>query len=288
MNNCKNLSAINYSNPCENCGKNCVSNIDIPDYHEGTVIDKTAFSALLFFVVEGRVEVSCGSASKRTVEKNFFFLIPSETRYSIRFPETGKVVFFCPGEELIVEYLFKNLCEFYKTKRLQCENSDIYTLEIEQHVGYSLTDFMRVKDSGLSCMEYVKCKSEELMILLLNYYSGEDLACLFHPVFKGNVAFKTIILRNKNRLFTVEEFVSATHLNRDIFRLRFKEIFGMTPTKWIQRERAYSIFRELTDINKPIDYIIENYGFSNYPCFVRFCNKHFKKTPALIRKEQIK
>jgi AraC-like DNA-binding protein len=172
-------------------------------------------------------------------------------------------------------------------KRLQFENSEVYTLEIEQHIGHSLTDFMRVKDSGLSCIEYVRCKSEELLILLMNYYSSEDLACLFHPVFEGNVVFKSIILRNKNRLFTVEEFASATHLNRDTFRLRFKEIFGMTPTKWIQQERASSVFRELTNTEKPIDYIIEDYGFSNFPNFVRFCNTHFKKTPALIRKEQI-
>jgi AraC-like DNA-binding protein len=286
MGRSKKFPDIGYpSSYVDNYRKN-VSNIDIFCWEKETVIDQKASITSLFFIMEGRVEVCSGFVSRRKIKKGFFFLIPPEAQYSIRLPKDGKMIVFRLEEDVLLKYISKDAYEIYKKKDFKHEVCDVLTIHTDLNVNNLLKDYMSAIDRGLYSGDYSLCKTEELLILLKNGYSEELLAWLFQPVFKGRIIFKSIILQNRNKLFTVEEFAAVTHLNRNTFRLRFKEIFGMTPVEWIQRERATSIFRELTETEKPILSVMTDYGFSNFPNFVRFCRMHLKSPPGLVRKEQ--
>jgi len=137
---------------------------------------------------------------------------------------------------------------------------------------------------GLRWLNYQKTIIQELQILISAYYCDEELARLFHPVFKGDIIFKSIVLQNKNKLFTVEEFANAVHLNRNSFRNRFSEIFGINPSEWIISNRAEQVLNELKK-DKSIMNIVHDCGFSSYPNFVRFCRNFLHNTPASLRKQ---
>ena len=283
MVNFKNSSNSHVSRSCEKCRKNSISNMDILSFSKGTILDKKVSTTSIFFIMDGLVEVSCGLISELIVEKNFFFVIPPETKYSIRFLENGKMVRCRPGEELLVEYISKTSYELYKTKCCQYESRDIFFLEIERHIDRLLTDFVEVRSKNFSCERYIRCKCEELLILMINYYPPEELTWLFHPVFEKKVVFRSIVILNRNRLFSVDEFAAATHMNRESFRQYFKGIFGETPAKWIQRERADAIYKDLAETDKSLHDIIRDYGFSSFPNFDRFVHMYLKKTPMAIR-----
>jgi AraC-like DNA-binding protein len=98
------------------------------------------------------------------------------------------------------------------------------------------------------------------------------------------VDFHEVIIKNKGKFFSVEEYAAATNLDRNTFRQKFKDIYGLNPTEWIKQERVKRVFQDLMEGNKPIADIITEYKFSNFPNFIRFCNTHYKNTPGNIRK----
>ena len=286
MDKLKNPSGTRIPRYCENCRKNTISKIDILGFSRGTVLDKKVSTTSLFFVVEGKVKVTYDLISDLIIEKDFFFLIPPDARYFIRFLENSKIVLFQPGEEMLVEYISKMAYDLDKTESGQYENKDVFFLGIEKHINRLLVDFMEVKSKNFSCDRYISCKCEELLILMINFYPAEELACLFHPVFEKKVIFKAIILLYKNKLFSVDELAATTHLNRETFRQYFKGVFGKTPSKWIQKERADAIYKELTETDRSIHDIISDYGFYNFSNFSRFCQMYLKNTPIAIRNKK--
>jgi AraC-like DNA-binding protein len=282
MKNFRNSSNSRIPHHCETCGKQGNSNIDILCFSKEVVVDKKVSTTSIFFILEGLVEVNSNLISNLIVEKNFFFVIPPEAKCTIRILENTKIVRFQPGEKLLVEYISKTA---YKTESSRYENRDFF-LGINEHIVRLLADFIDVKKRGFSCERYIRCKSEELLILMINYYQGDKLTWLFHPVFEKKIIFKSIVLMNRNRLFSVDELAAATHLNRETFRQYFKALFGMTPARWIQKERSDSIYKELAETERSVHDIIRDYGFSNFSNFVRFCRMYLKKTPAEIRNEK--
>ena len=286
MNNFKNPSDTRNTRRCENCRKNNISKIDVLGFSQGTILDKKVSTTSLFFIVEGRVEVTCGLISELIIEKDYFFLIPPDARYSIRFLENSKVIRFQPGEGLLVEYISKTAYELYKTKSNPYENKDVFFLKIENPIDRLLADFMEVKGKRFSCERYVCCKCEELLILMINYYPAEELTWLFQPVFEKKIVFKAIVLLYRNKMFSVDELAAAAHMNRETFRHYFRGVFGMTPAKWIQKERADAVYEELAGTERSIHDIIHDYGFSNFSSFGRFCHMYLKNTPIAIRNEK--
>ena len=118
---------------------------------------------------------------------------------------------------------------------------------------------------------------------MINYYPAEELTWLFHPVFEKKVVFKAIVLLYRNKVFSVDELAAATHMNRETFRQYFRAVFGITPAKWIQQERADVVYRELAETDRSIHDIIHDYGFSSFSNFTRFCQMYLKNAPVDIR-----
>jgi AraC-like DNA-binding protein/mannose-6-phosphate isomerase-like protein (cupin superfamily) len=286
MNNFKNFSNNPVSHTCENGKKNSISNMDIMRFSKGTVFDKKSSTTSIFFILDGLVEVTCGLIPELIVEKNFFFVIPPEAKYSIRFLERGIMVRCQPGEELLVEYISKISYKLYRTKGCQYKRKNVFFLEIEKRINSLLIDFVEMKSKRFSSERYACCKCEELLILMVKYYPAEELTWLFHLVFENKNVFRSIVLLNQNNLFSVDEFAAAAHLSRESFRQHFKKIFGETPAKWIQKRRADFVYKELSETDKSIQNIIRDHGFSNFPNFVRFCRMYLKKTPTAIRNEK--
>jgi AraC-like DNA-binding protein len=130
----------------------------------------------------------------------------------------------------------------------------------------------------------MQCKTEELLILLRSYYPSKLLAQIFEPAFNSKIDFHEVVKKNRDKFFTVEEYAAATNLDRNTFRQKFKDTYGLNPTEWIKEERVKRVFQELMEANKSIADIVTEYKFSNFPNFIRFCNMHYKNTPGNIRK----
>jgi AraC-like DNA-binding protein len=260
--------------------------IEILDFNEGATINRTAKNTMLFFVMEGVISANCGFAENRLIETNDFFLIPPLAPYSFDFSQNTKLYCCHLTEEILLcrkgkPELLSEVCEKLK---LIDKDSDLFTIKSNPYVIKVLNNSIENMNLGLRWLNYQKIIIQELQILISAYYCDEELARLFHPVFKGDIIFKSIVLQNKNKLFTVEEFAAAVHLNRNSFRNRFMEIFGINPSDWIINNRAVQVINELKK-DKPIMSIVHDCGFSSYPNFVRFCRNFLHDTPAMLRKQ---
>ncbi|MDR1631405.1 MAG: AraC family transcriptional regulator [Dysgonamonadaceae bacterium] len=260
--------------------------IEIIDYEEGVSANKTAKDAMLFFVMEGAINATYGFAENRLIEANHFFLIPPLASYNFSFTKNTKLYCCHMTEEIFLcrkdkPELLSEVCERMK---LVDQDSDLFTVESNSNIINVLNSSSANIKLGLQWPDYQRTIIQELQILISAYYSDEDLAHLFHSIFKGDIVFKAIVLQNRNKLSTVEEFAAAVHLNRNSFRKRFTDIFGINPSDWIISNRAEQVINELKK-DKPIANIVHNCSFSSYPNFVRFCRNFLQNTPAALRKQ---
>lgn len=271
------------------CGNNEISDnpaIEILSYKEGMKINRSAKNTMLFFVLEGTISANCGFAENRLIEAQYFFLIPSLAPYSFHFPEETKLYCCHLTEKILLcrkdmPELLSEVCDKLK---LIDQDSDLFTIKANSYIIKVLENSTANMNLGLRWLNYQKAIIRELQILISAYYCDEELARLFYPVFKGDIIFKSIVLQNKNKFFTVEEFAAAVHLNRNSFRNRFAEIFGMNPSEWIVGNRTEQVLDELKK-DKSIMSIVHDCGFSSYPNFVRFCRNFLHNTPAMLKRQ---
>jgi AraC-like DNA-binding protein len=260
--------------------------IEIGDYKEGMTVNRTAKNTMLFFVLEGTISASCGFAESRLIETDHFFLIPQRAPYTFYFQTNTKLYCCHLTEDILLcrkgkPELLSEICEKMK---LIDQNSDLYIIKANQYIINVLENSIDNINLGLRWLNYQRIIIRELQILISAHYREEELAYLFFPVLKGDIVFKSIVLQNKNKLFTVEEFASAVHLNRNSFRNRFMEIFGINPSEWIIGNRTEQVIAELKK-DKSIMSIVHDCGFSSYSNFVRFCRNFLHNTPAALRKQ---
>jgi AraC-like DNA-binding protein len=276
----------NYFRPSHENNESRNPAIEIIDYEEGISVGRTAKETMLFFVMEGMINATYGFAENRLIETNHFFLIPPLAFYTFSFPKAAKLycchltdtIFLCRKGK---SELLSEVCEKMK---LVDQDSDLFTLRTNSNINNILNSSSLNIRLGIQGIGYQKIIIRELQILVSAYYSNEELARLFQPVFKGDTIFKSIVLRNRNKLSTVEEFAAAAHLNRNSFRKRFTEIFGINPSAWIIGNRAEQVINELKN-DKPIANIVHNCGFSSYSNFVRFCRNFLHNTPSALRRQ---
>jgi AraC-like DNA-binding protein len=260
--------------------------IEIGDYKKGTTINRTAKNTMLFFVLEGVISASCGFAENRLIEEERFFLIPPGAPYSFHFQEETKLYCCHLTEDILLcrkgkPELLSEMCEKLK---LIDQDSDLFSIKANPYIIKVLENSIANIKLGLRWVNYQRIIIQELQILISAHYDEEELAYLFYPVLKGDIVFKSIVLQNKNKLFTVEEFAAAVHLNRNSFRNRFTEIFGINPSEWIIANRAEQVIAELKK-DKSIMNIVHDCGFSSYSNFVRFCKNFLHETPAMLRQQ---
>jgi AraC-like DNA-binding protein len=270
------------SNDCEAMEK---PTIEFLNWQAKKTITKKSPSTSLFFLLEGQIEISYRTVA-RQIGKGYFFLIPINESYRIYCPEHTKMMICSLEEKLLAHHkrkagLLYDICD---TKLPDLEDCELLPIKMNRYIESVLNDCLDVMDSSPLYARYTQCKTEELLILLRSYYPNELLARLFQPAFNNKVDFELAVRKNRDKLFTVEEFAAVTHLNRNAFRQKFKEVYGTTPTAWIKQERANLVLQELMEGKKPIADIVSDYKFSNFPNFIRFCNMHFKNTPGNIRK----
>jgi AraC-like DNA-binding protein len=285
MSNCRKSSDKKFFFLCNDCEAVGKPNIEFLNTQTKKTFNKKSESTSLFFLLEGQVEVSYRSVT-RQVEKGYLFLIPANESYSICCTSSTKMMVCSLEEKLLARHKRKAglLFDICSTKLPDLEDCELLPVKTNRYVQSVLNDCLGVTNSGFLCSRYTQCKTEELLILLRSYYPNELLARLFQPAFNSKVDFELAVKKNRDKLFTVEEFAAATHLDRNTFRQKFKEMYGTTPTEWIKQERANLVLQELMEGKKPIADIVNDYKFSNFPNFIRFCNMHFKSTPGNIRK----
>lgn len=262
--------------------------IRVIDIEEGSSCEHFSESNSIVFILSGRIEIALHEKTQRLTKKGDFFFIPASISISCHSIKKSKVLIARTEESLHLCQSFhvEDLFNEVKYNRIQSEAYKLRILRMNEHLWDYAKVMEKLLGDQLKCINLLKNKIEELMILLRAYYDKEDLRDFFYFLLNPNSVFVEFVRKNWRKYKTVYDISSAMNLSPQYFSKRFKEIFNKAPSVWLQEQKAELILIEIQGTTKPFQQIAEEFGFSSQPHFNRFCNKMFNKNPNALRKQK--
>lgn len=254
-------------------------------FREGEELpDKRMEHTVVFFLLEGKLLVDCGSFLGCEICSGFLLLIPNGTVVS------GKAM-----EDTVVLRCALNM-EGHPCERYSFEMLKRYVDEevIEYRCGLlpvceRLREFasllVRCLDDGFSCRLFHDCKQSELMLMLRGYYTKKELARFFYPILSGDWDINNFVWSHYKKAGDVSELARMAHLSLATFNRHFKKAFGETAARWLEKRRAEEVLREIRLTKKSFSEIAMELCFSSSAYLTTFCKRNFGKTPKELRED---
>ena len=150
-----------------------------------------------------------------------------------------------------------------------------------------LNEFFRMLEDGLcaglgsACFHDIKRK--ELLLMMWNMYTRDELFMLLQPAIEQRSSFKDFVYRNYRNILDVKTFAVKANMSVSTFQRWFKLEFGQLPGEWLKERRAEIVLREIITTDKPFSVIAEEFGFSSGSHLGTFCKQHFGQLPSRLR-----
>jgi AraC-like DNA-binding protein len=181
----------------------------------------------------------------------------------------------------------ENLCECFPLENLlsykDANCKDIAILEANPTIDAFMVSLAENLKQGLRCRYYLELKAKELLYLFRAYYSKEQLAQFFGEMLQADTHFYYFVKQNYQTANSIPDFARMAGLKQLSFEKKFKEIFEVTPYKWIIEQKSRDIHRDLCTGNKSLKELAMLYGFSSKSSFSDFCKKNLGAPPGRIR-----
>lgn len=140
-------------------------------------------------------------------------------------------------------------------------------------------------ENGVSCHFFWTIKEQEFMLLMNRYYTKQELLNLMAPALQSMNRFRMFVQHNYYKVKTVEELALLGGYGAVSFRRLFKEEYGESAYRWMNRQKQEHILYDLKYRNATISEISYKYQFESLSQFSNFCKKYFGKSPREIMKE---
>jgi AraC-like DNA-binding protein len=138
-------------------------------------------------------------------------------------------------------------------------------------------------NDGLSCDYFHKIKQKELFYYLRAYYPKKELSAFFSPMLNGDIHFSQLVFKNYDSVKNLGELAKIANYSLSGFKKRFTKVFGMSPQRWIENEKAKKIRYEINCTHKSFKEISVEFNFSSPSHFDSFCKRVFGMSPGKLR-----
>lgn len=179
------------------------------------------------------------------------------------------------------------LCERHYRAALECYEAPlIYTpLYANAKLCRLMEDMAEtLREPGEVCGKYIDFKCEELMYILTCYYPLPQINAFFYPISTYTESFHYFVMRNYEKVKSVEEFAHLGGYTTTTFRRLFKNLYGVPVYEWILDKKRTGILHDLQYTKQRISVISARYGFDSLSHFAHFCKDSFGDTPRSLRK----
>jgi AraC-like DNA-binding protein len=164
----------------------------------------------------------------------------------------------------------------------------VYALSANERVLEFIAIVENTLKDGLRCSIYSKMETGILLFMIHAYYPLEECRNFFSSILSPDIKFSEFIKTNYPKYRTVTELANVACMTTQQFSKRFKKVFNASPNKWIQREKAQSIYYDICQSNKPLKEIAMDNDFSMMSNFIRFCRMNFGESPGEMRKKHMR
>lgn len=240
-------------------------------------------SSFIIFLLRGVLHLSRGKAN---------LVLHEGEMWHISKVKGLSVVALATSEVIVCDTITEsNLCREFSSKHFKdvtLRSQDITSfkaLSICPPLLAMLNQYRKLYVSGMNDVYYQQVKRDEAFLLLLSFYSPQQLSMLFKDFLGHNNSFKYYVLTFVNQYNTVDELIQNANMSRSTFLRRFREVFHDSPHHWILQRKLKQILKDITTTQMPFSEISEKYHFSSPAYFATFCKKNFGKTPLKLRED---
>ncbi len=271
--------------PEESQGDVPIKIIDRKTEYDVLFVEEKLTRSKLFFVLEGKVKLKINKLDVRTVEHGNIALVPCNS-FLIASIEPGSFVMtvsFSEKEPFGANYSLVNL--MHDSGMEDGETCNAVTLPINERITAFVRSTLDCIADGMAKQAYFKVKKQEMFLLMLHYYSREQLSQFFYPLFCFNRKFEQMVLSNFENVTDVKHFAAIMHMPVTTFQRKFRRHFKTSVKQWLLDRKAERMLADIKTTNRSITDLSQRYGFSSVSYFSNFCKHYFGKTPTELRAE---
>jgi AraC-like DNA-binding protein len=236
----------------------------------------------LVFVIKGNLRINMNNEAKSyTIHPSEMFIIQKDIPYIIQVLKPSHIISCRFQTEIFFseQSLIDELIPWGRT------NHDSF---IKLPVNTTMKDFLTLlqdylKDDLPSGLLFEK-KREELFYLLFHYYSRLELARFLYFLAYEDIRFKEFIKSHYAHVKNIQELAALSNYSTSGFIKKFQRCFNESPYGWMQKQKAKQIAGEIRQGGKSFQEIANEYKFSSYQHFSRFCKKQLGAPPSDLLK----
>ena len=270
-------------------------------YREEQVDSKTAFTYyevkkgdeirnhslpvnFIVFVLDGSLEISCNEFENHRFQSGEMFFMLRSSSVHVKVLRKSKLYIF-----YFDSFLSSSDRQLFKAYLPDVEKTvyDFRPVLIPESVESFLKQIQYFQKLKVDNMHFNSLKHSEFFLLLRHFCPREELIMFLSPLIVRSLSFRTKVLEKYPQLKSgrVTELADLIGMGRKNFDKCFREEFGISPAKWMQKEKSKHLRLFLTEPGVTISEAMDKFHFNSPSHFNRFCHKYFKTTPGMVIKE---
>ncbi len=242
------------------------------------------FHQEILFMVKGDAQISLeGLGVGRRLKKGDFVFLPAGARLACDVArDSAMLMVRIPAD--VAE------CPVFRMNRtsghvsVHKDPTGIYAMKVNRRMRNFVAELLETLNDGFHCRHFLQGEANRVLFLLNAYYPEEERVKFFSHILTPDIKFSEFVRMNHMKYRTIGELSDVLCMTAQAFSNRFKKVFGMTPHKWMQQEKARLIYLDICRNEMPLKEIASKYDFPLSSNFFRFCKQTFGESPGNIRK----
>ncbi|RHE93492.1 AraC family transcriptional regulator [Bacteroides intestinalis] len=234
----------------------------------------------MLFVLSGEIKMTFGKFQNKIFEGGEMFFLPRNMSF------LGTVI--KPSHIALLKYngtkfeCMEDRIRLLIKKKAE-GNYSWDKVSLKPELRQCVEELIHYRKHGLSCNHIYLVKSQEIYLIFKHFYTDEERIQVYYPFIGQDPNFSESVMSNYMYAKTAEELAARLGYGIKTFRELFKENFGETPYKWMQKQMAQQLKSRLMKKEIPFKQIMLEFRFTTTSHFITFCRKHFGGTPTEIR-----
>lgn len=243
----------------------------------------------IVFFLEGGLRFIFSDELEYRGLKGAMLFLPAGCRFYYEALEKTTILVLRIDKPILVceDLSLENLYRHTHTRKEKQYDTTLKALPINARIWHFLEGVANSLADGVKCRKYFNLVLNEFFFLFRFYYSQDEIyGFLFYLTLSKDIIFAEHIRRQWYLFRSVEEIAQSMWMSPRKFSVKFREVFGQTPYRWMKENRAKLIYKELTTTDKMIKQIAFEQGFDNKSQFTKFCKKELGASPSEIRADK--
>ncbi|MDR1344443.1 MAG: AraC family transcriptional regulator [Tannerellaceae bacterium] len=233
----------------------------------------------VIFLLEGEMNISYNEFRNHLCNAGEMIFIPENAVTAIESFTEVRYLLLSFNNQIVLNEEFG----WDELRGLDGDRDVFHKLDLRGLMPDMIGSVISYREHGIEYSYLDEMKEKEAFLLMKYIYSKQEMARFLKPLLTQDMDFKACVIRNYDSTRNVGELAGACNLSVRAFIRKFKTQFNDSPYQWILKQKAGQIKILLADMNKPMQSIVKEYGFSSPAHFTTYCKKQFGMTPSMYR-----